>query len=201
MTRFDGHGALCVSPMTRLPVAACALLVACGGGAPDSLGPGFADPIEFEGRFGGPVELGPKGRGCVGYAERAPDHALTLTEDFDALRIIVHGGDIDTTLAVELANGEVRCNDDEYGPHPVVEGAMPAGPLRIWVGSYDEGVTGPYRLGITRQSNYSVRAMRPPSGAAPAAAMREAAPTRPTVMAPAEASPSSAMTADGEPAR
>lgn len=110
------------------------------------LSPGFQpDPRLGSGTSGGTED----GSGC-GKIDSTPDHLLTLTRDFDFLRISVEApGDI--TLLVEKPNGEQVCSDETLGVLPEVSGNYPAGRYKIWVG--DWGNSYEYQICLSQDSN------------------------------------------------
>lgn len=109
------------------------------------LSPGFQpDP-----RLGTGTSGGTENGGNCGEIDNTPDHLLTLTRDFDFLRISVEAsGDI--TLLVEKPNGERVCSDDTQGILPEVSGKYPAGQYKIWVG--DWGSSYEYQLCVSQNS-------------------------------------------------
>lgn len=119
--------------------------------------PGFVpDPISVNIGSRGNIDaralgLGP---GCVGYVTRQPDFIINLTRPSSFLRLYVTAGS-DTTLLVNTANGQWRCNDDSFGgTNPTVD--MPnagAGQYDVWVGSYQAGVQARGQLHITELQN------------------------------------------------
>lgn len=110
------------------------------------LSPGFnPDPRLGTGTSGGTEESGD-----CGDIDSTPDHLLTLTRDFDFLRISVEApGDI--TLLVEKPNGERVCADDTNGVLPEVAGRYPAGRYKIWVG--DWGNSYEYQICLSQNSS------------------------------------------------
>lgn len=110
------------------------------------LSPGFQpDP-----RLGSGTSGGTEDGGKCGEIDNTPDHLLTLTRDFDFLRISVEApGDI--TLLVEKPNGERVCSDDTQGVLPEVAGNYPAGQYKIWVG--DWGSSYEYQICVSQNSS------------------------------------------------
>jgi hypothetical protein len=115
--------------------------------------PGFVpDPISINIVSGGNIDaralgLGP---GCVGWVTRQPDFIMRLGGNSPNLRVYVTAPS-DTTLLINTANGQWRCNDDSYGStNPTVDlpGAGP-GQYDIWVGSYRNGEQARGQLRIT----------------------------------------------------
>jgi hypothetical protein len=130
-----------------------------------SLEPGFGecqleaqfwpDPYEVEMISGGLVDVAACGLGadCLGYAAEAPDYRLHLADSFSSLRIIFVADDPfdDTTMIINLPNGDWICGDDSGGTwNPMVE-LEPAAPGQydIWVGSYSSEEYVPGSLYVT----------------------------------------------------
>jgi hypothetical protein len=129
-----------------------------------SLRPGFVpDPRSVSVVAGGTIDARSLnlGAGCVGYVTRQPDYILRLQGTSANLRVYVvvpgasPASNTDTTLIINTANGQWRCNDDSYGgANPSVD--LPnAGPGQydIWVGSYVQGANARGRLYITELSS------------------------------------------------
>lgn len=127
-----------------------------------TLATGFLpDPQYLSGNMGGSVDvtyLGNTPSGpCVGVADRAPNHLLTLTTGIHYLRVDVQSS-FDPTLVIQGPDGW-RCNDDSEDLNPSIDGAFPLGTYRVWVGSYGSDEVGmPYTLLVSEL---------PPSGPAP----------------------------------
>ena len=115
--------------------------------------PGFLpDPIDIPVVSGGAIDarglgLGP---GCVGYVTRQPDFIVRLAGNSSSLRMYVTS-QADTTLIVNTATSQWRCNDDSYGgTNPSVDlPGSTAGQYDIWIGSYQSGVQARGVLHIT----------------------------------------------------
>lgn len=112
------------------------------------------DPYTLDVTSGGSVDASYIGGECRGYAAEAPDFQLTWSGDSSLLRILfaAEGGVGDTTLLVNLPNGDWVCNDDgpTTGLDPVVSIDYPAeGVFDIWVGSYSEGENVQGTLSVT----------------------------------------------------
>lgn len=158
-----------------------AAILACGGGDDDDddstgtssrtfmLRPGFTpDPTTATGTAGGSFQASTRNSSCAGYIGAVSNHTLHLTSAFTNLRVLVNSAQ-DTTLVIQLSNGEYRCNDDGAGNmNPLVEGAFPAGIHRIYVGSYSQGTTPAYTIGITENANVTPATLA--GGAVPPAA-------------------------------
>ena len=92
------------------------------------------------------------GEFCLGYGERAPNHVLTLEQDFTQLTIAVDSGGADTTLLIQGPNDTtVRCNDnaDRRSRDPKIQDTFAKGTYRLWVGSFEQEGRHRYTLTIT----------------------------------------------------
>lgn len=98
---------------------------------------------------GGSIEAREWGHGCTGFVSEEADHEVMSASTLRYVRFVVNGGDLDTTLVIQLSDGTFRCNDDADGHHPVVEGPLPAGLTKVWVGGFRASASGNYRLGIS----------------------------------------------------
>jgi hypothetical protein len=119
-----------------------------------SLTSGFLpDPQMRQGMSGGPIDAMSMNSSCRGHIGTSPDHVLYLNSPFNFLRVYA-SSQADTTLVIRGPNGEVFCNDDTFGFNPSVDmqGAQP-GMYQVFVGSYSEGDTQPYMLGLTEMPN------------------------------------------------
>ena len=101
------------------------------------LGPGFTpDPQQVTGLAGGPRRARDISNDCRGYIAAAANHILSLSAPVNDLHISVYSEE-DTTLVVQLANGQYYCDDDGGpGNNPMLSGAFPAGVHRVYVGTY-----------------------------------------------------------------
>jgi hypothetical protein len=85
---------------------------------------------------GGALEGATLGQFCNGFVAEAPDYVVSYSGDL-ALRITATSDD-DTTMAVALPNGEVRCNDDFAGLNPGLIGPEGlTGDYAIWIGTFN----------------------------------------------------------------
>ncbi len=78
--------------------------------------------------------------GCTGTVAEAPDLNLNWTGRSSTLYIFATSGS-DTTLPVNLPDGDWRCDDDSYGdgdPLVIIRNA-PSGLYNIWAGTYGGG--------------------------------------------------------------
>ena len=184
--RVPGHDPLPDPPMPQMPGMPPGGMQPMGGPVP--LAPGFQpQPIATQGVAGGPVDASTMGPGCVGWVSPQPSHVLQLSASFQNLRILVNS-QTDTVLVVRAPNGTVRCNDDYRvndpvgGFNPVVEGAFMPGPHQVFVGSYQNAITGPYVIGFTElpqiQTTQLVAPQAPPGGAPPPGGMQPMAPAQ-----------------------
>lgn len=134
-----------------------------------SLAQGFMpDPHIAAGNAGGPVPGSQvQGRGtCRGHITPQPSHVLMSRTGFRNLRIVTNAGGFDVTLIVQTPDGQFYCDDDGGGQmNPMVTVASPPGPIRVWVGTYSQGRTGPYNIGFSELGITS--ANLPPPGGGP----------------------------------
>jgi hypothetical protein len=116
------------------------------------LNPGFMpDPRTLNGRAGGDVSAAQMGmpQGCTGFYAGTAAQTVYLARDFNYLRMET-SAPTDTTLAVVAPDGSVWCDDDGAGnTNARIAGQFPAGPYRIFVGNYQQGVVSPFQLVIT----------------------------------------------------
>jgi hypothetical protein len=151
-----------LSHPTKLVKIGSVLLVSLGMGIPAvaeplSLTPGFLpNPIEVRGTAGGTVEAAtlvnrpstPTGE-CTGFADRKPNHTLTLKAFFNALSIQVRS--VEDTAIVIQGPGGVWCNDDEEDKNPGVAGQWLPGTYKIWVTTYAKERSPAYTLRISER--------------------------------------------------
>ena len=115
-----------------------------------TLNPGFVpDPHVVQGTSGGSIDATTLNAACRGWVSQTPDHIFMAGGPFGNLRFLVNGGPQDLTLVVQKPDGSYACNDDAEGRNPIVQGTFAAGPHKLWVGSYNQGVNAQYNLGIT----------------------------------------------------
>ncbi len=127
----------------------------------ERLSPGFTPAVRtLRGLAGGNISASNVGAGCAGFIANSPDHVLELERDFAYVRILVNGGDNDTSLMIRTPSGEFACADDSDGSHPILAGAASAGSYRVWIGSHVRGATPAYTLGVTEGSGIWVRDVR-----------------------------------------
>jgi hypothetical protein len=113
-----------------------------------SLTPGFQpDPMTARGTAGGFTMANTLNRNCRGRIPDAPQHTVTLQNDFRYLRVLVHSTE-DTTLVIRQPDGTYRCEDDSEGLNPIVGGAFGPGEYQIFIGTFT-GSQGPYVLGFS----------------------------------------------------
>lgn len=120
------------------------------------------DPQVFSGTSGGAMAAQNMNSACRGWISPTPDHLLVLNSAFSFLRVFVESS-ADTTLVVQLPNGQMLCNDDAYGNNPAVEQSWSPGTYKIWIGSYQQGQNSQYTLKLTELRS------QVPSGSSPAA--------------------------------
>jgi hypothetical protein len=98
------------------------------------------DPFMVQIVSGGNMQAASVGNGCRGWVTNQPDYILNYFSPASFLRFYFVGGG-DTTLVVNDAAGQWRCNDDSWGSlNPTVDIAgPPQGQYDIWIGSYRSG--------------------------------------------------------------
>lgn len=92
------------------------------------------------------------GEFCLGYADRAPDHVLTLEEDFTDLTIAVNSGGADTTLLIQGPNNStIRCNDSasRQNRDAKIQDTFSQGTYKLWIGSFEPEGRHRYTLRIS----------------------------------------------------
>ncbi|MEL6332352.1 MAG: hypothetical protein AAFQ76_07170 [Cyanobacteria bacterium J06626_26] len=92
------------------------------------------------------------GEFCLGYADRSPDHVLTLEQAFTQLTIAVDSGGADTTLLIQGPNDStVRCNDNasRQSRDAQIQDTFAKGTYKVWVGSFEQEGRHRYSLKIT----------------------------------------------------
>lgn len=108
------------------------------------------DPQAVQVQAGGPMAAGSLGPGCAGYiTPNQPDVRLNFSAGSLPLYLYARSG-ADTTLVVNLPNGQWVCNDDFIGLDPGlrIQPAM-SGQYDIWVGTYSPGNISPATLLIS----------------------------------------------------
>ena len=165
-----------------------AAILACGGGDDDSgddnsdegsggssansfmVRPGFMpDPRTATGEAGGPFDASTRDPNCRGWIGAVSDHTLHVTSPFNYLRVVVSSPQ-DTTLVIQLSNGEYRCNDDSEGLNPMVEGSFPSGIHRIYVGTYARNATANYTIAVSELRSTTAASIGGGTAAAPGTA-------------------------------
>ncbi len=125
---------------------------ASGGRGAMRLNPGFTpDPRIVQGTAGGNISAAQLGmpEGCTGFYSGQAAHAIVLAQPFHFLRLETSAPS-DTTLAVVAPDGSVWCDDDGAGNQNArIAGEFPAGPYRIYVGNFRQGVISPYELVVS----------------------------------------------------
>lgn len=122
------------------------------------------DPHVVAGTAGGPVSAQAVDQSCRGYVSPQPSHLLVTQTGFNQIRIAVNGGSLDTTLMVMLPNGQVVCNDDSEGFNPLVAFSTGPGTVRVWVGTYSQGRSGPYNIGFSELGHVGPSTIPQPGG-------------------------------------
>ncbi len=133
-----------------------------------SLRRGFMpDPHVVSGTAGGPVRANSVASNCRGHVTPQPSHVLFTQTGFSQLRVLVNA-QLDTTLLVMLPNGQILCDDDGgQGSNPLVNLSSPPGEIRIWVGTYGSGRSGPYNIGFSELPNVTTANIPSPGAGMP----------------------------------
>ena len=114
-----------------------------------TLATGFTpDPHVAQGTSGGAINASTWNPTCSGWVSQTPDHIFVSSTAFANLRFIINSTQ-DTTLVLQKPDGTYLCADDTEGLNPIVQGAFPAGTYKVWIGSYEQGASAAYRLGVT----------------------------------------------------
>jgi hypothetical protein len=93
------------------------------------------DPHAVSLTAGGPIQTSQGG--CSAYVANNPDVRLNYTAGSLPLNIYVRAGS-DTTLLINMPNGQWACNDDSNGLNPLVNlPNPPSGRYDIFVGTYN----------------------------------------------------------------
>lgn len=117
-----------------------------------TLSPQFSpNPMQLQGTGGGSQAIqsligrseSPIGP-CTGYANKAPNHTITLRAFFNSLRVTVESAE-DTALVIQGPGG-TWCNDDTKGKNPEISGQWLPGKYDIWVTTYAKDKTASYTL-------------------------------------------------------
>jgi len=121
-----------------------------------SLSRGFRDdPATMKGTAGGGASLASIAGitdNCRGFANTAPNHTVTLTDNFPALDLLVRPDNIndDPTLLIKGANGDIFCDDDDGGGRrPQINSRLAKGSYQIWVGSKAPNQSFNYSLSLS----------------------------------------------------
>ena len=147
--------------MRRAFLASAAALLALGGVAVaqnPNLPPAYAtvnlsagfmpDPVTVNVVAGGNIDAARLGPGCAGAIAQAPDVRLNYSAGSFPL-FLSAVANADTTLVINLPNGQWLCNDDFQGLNPgVILRNPPSGQYDIWVGTFGGG-TAPAQLRIS----------------------------------------------------
>lgn len=119
-----------------------------------------AAPRVYEGVAGGPdPAAGTLEPWCPGWIPTAPQVEIDLTVSTSlAFRV---RSEVDTTLAVVFPDGSVACDDDSIGYDPRVTSELTPGHYRVFVGTYDTGVSASFRLEVGPPPNERTRPSAP----------------------------------------
>ncbi len=124
-----------------------------------SIAPGLTAAHEERGAAGGNVDAATLSPECTGYVTQSPNHELTIDGHFDALRLLVDGGQNDLSLIVRRPDGTYLCNADAEGAHPILAGAFDAGTYYVWIGNAAPNANGIYTLALTESADLTVQQM------------------------------------------
>ena len=118
-----------------------------------TLATGFTpDPHVAQGTSGGAINASTWNPTCSGWVSQTPDHIFVAPTVFANLRFLINSAQ-DTTLVIQKPDGTYLCADDTEGLNPIVQGAFPPGTYKLWIGSYEQGASAAYRLGVTELSS------------------------------------------------
>jgi hypothetical protein len=148
-----------------------------------SLSRGFMpDPAIAQGSVaGGPIRGSSVQSGCRGHYQPNPSHVIQSGTGFSSLRLLVRAS-VDTTLLVQLPNGQILCDDDGgSGLNPLITASSPPGAIRVWVGAYSSSGSGAYTFGVSELGSVTTERLPMPGGG-PGVVVRP--PTRPPVVVP-----------------
>ncbi|MEM6382994.1 MAG: hypothetical protein AAF739_09990 [Pseudomonadota bacterium] len=96
------------------------------------------DPFTTDLQVGGSMDASALDETCVGFIARDPNFVLSYNAGDWPLRIYVVS-DADTTMAVRLPDGSIRCNDDFDGLNPSVAMSVPSsGDYEVFVGTFSQ---------------------------------------------------------------
>jgi hypothetical protein len=112
------------------------------------------DPYQVNLSSGGAVDAHTLGGTCTGMIATAPDYRLNYTSGSLPLAISVNSA-ADTTLVINLPNGQWMCDDDGgvNGMNPSIVLQKPqSGQYDIWVGTFGSSNLQPATLAISEQS-------------------------------------------------
>lgn len=116
------------------------------------IAPGFTpDPRVLQGQAMGVVGAQQMNLpdGCRGFYNPNANHVVQLGGSFQYLRVETSSS-VDTTLAIVAPDGSVWCDDDGAGQQNArIDGQFPAGPYRIFVGTFNQNVAAPYSVFIS----------------------------------------------------
>jgi hypothetical protein len=172
--------ALWVGLVLSVPLPAAAQQALALTGRPTSatvrLRPGFRpDPGTVRTTAGGATQH----PSCQGFVSARPNVVVNVTAAVPFVRVYAAGSG-DTTLHLLGPDGQWRCADDTFGVHPGIDGPLPVGTWRLWVGTHAAGPTVRALVTVTAANT------RQPS-------TTPAAPTAPTAPARPAANPQGAL--------
>jgi len=87
--------------------------------------------------------------GCMGSVPFEPPHVLQVTEPMRVVLDVTRASHEDLVLVARDASGAWHCDDDSGAALlPRIDASVPAGPLEVWVGTYEHGVTTSWTLRV-----------------------------------------------------
>ncbi|NJR20608.1 MAG: peptidase S1 [Hyphomonadaceae bacterium] len=114
------------------------------------------DPTNVRVSSGGNIDASSLGNGCTGFIASAPDVRLNYEPGSLPLIISVNSS-ADTSLAINLPNGQWLCDDDSgnRGMNPSITlRDVQSGQYDIWVGTYGETDAKSATLSFSELSSY-----------------------------------------------
>jgi hypothetical protein len=122
-----------------------------------SLSGGFnPDPTNIRVSSGGNIDAAKLGNGCTGFIASAPD--VRINYDPGSLPLIISvSSNADTSLVINLPNGQWLCDDDSgngaLNPSITLRNVQ-AGQYDVWVGTYGETSAKSAQLSLSELTSY-----------------------------------------------
>lgn len=112
------------------------------------------DPKKFMGNGGGNISLAQIANiadNCRGFTSAAPNHTITLSEDFPVLDLLAYSDNINDslTMLVKGSDGTIFCAGDGSGSHPQINSRFHKGDYQVWVGSTNINQSFRYTLSLS----------------------------------------------------